>query len=90
MLGYCGRDCENCEAFHASAVEKNHCTGCRSEGPNANICSKDCHIRLCAQSKRQALCANCIEFPCSKLNRIFEITPEAKYHSYLILGIAPA
>jgi hypothetical protein len=24
------------------------------------------------------------------LNRIFEITPEAKYHSYLILGIAPA
>lgn len=90
MLGYCGRDCENCDAYHADTVDKNHCTGCRSEGENAKICGRDCPIRLCAQRKRQAFCANCVDFPCSKLNSLFQMTPEARDQSFMILGITPA
>jgi hypothetical protein len=89
MLGYCGRDCETCEAFHASADEGNHCTGCKSEGPDANICGRDCQIRLCARSKRHAICADCNDFPCIKLKNVFDQTPEARHQLYRILGIPP-
>lgn len=86
MLGYCGRDCEDCESFHAPADESERCTGCRSEGRNANILCGDCQIRLCAQRNRQPICATCAIFPCSKLDEIFIQSPAAKEHLYKLLA----
>lgn len=86
MLGYCGRDCEDCESFHAAANESDRCTGCRSEGSTANILGGDCEIRLCAQRNRQPICATCSSFPCSKLDKIFTQNPAAKEHLYKLLA----
>lgn len=86
MLGYCGRDCEHCESFNAKTGDGNRCTGCRSEGPAADLRNSECPIRLCARDNRQAICAGCSSFPCEKLNGILEEDPDAKEHLYNILG----
>ena len=55
-----------------------NCTGCLSEGEglfsNCNICE----IRKCGVEKRVLNCAQCSEYICEKLNRFFQMVPEAK------------
>jgi len=55
-----------------------NCSGCLSEGEglfsNCNICE----IRKCAIDKQVANCAGCDEYICDKLERFFEMVPEAK------------
>jgi|GEM_PF-5453482 len=87
MVGYCGRDCEDCEFFHASTADGGNCRGCRSDAPTSDLCTRDCTIRLCAQRNRQAICANCLAFPCERLNRLFLDNRDAKNSLYGILGL---
>lgn len=89
MLGYCGRDCEQCEAYSPAGDGHSHCTGCRSEGPACHIPGKDCPIRLCARKNRQAFCATCFGYPCSKLKEIFARHPYAEEQLNKLLGATP-
>ena len=52
------------------------CDGCRAK--DKRIFCKDCQIRKCAQEKDVESCANCTEYACEKLEKLFTTDPEAK------------
>lgn len=59
--------------------EDNNCFGCRSTGkPIFFYCESNCTIRKCAVEKSFSACADCPDFGCEKLLRMFEYTPKAK------------
>jgi hypothetical protein len=101
MIGYCGIDCDQCEAFIATKnnddalrvkvaekwarlenapilPEHINCTGCLSNGVKTYYCDQLCEIRKCASKKSISSCSECSDYPCSLLNHIFEMNPQAK------------
>ena len=46
--------------------EDMYCLGCHSDTVSQKMCG-DCEIRLCDAKKSYGSCAECEEFPCSKL-----------------------
>ncbi len=101
MIGYCGIDCVQCEAFIATRNDDNklrakvaeewgklnnvpispehiNCTGCKSEGVKTYYCDQLCEIRKCATAKLVSTCADCSEYYCSSLAKIFRSVPQAK------------
>jgi hypothetical protein len=101
MIGYCGLDCDQCEAFIATQnnddalrvkvaeewaklynalIKPEHinCTGCRSAGVKTYYCDQLCEIRKCATKKSISTCAECCDYPCSVLDHILEMAPQAK------------
>lgn len=90
-LSYCGFNCEMCPVYHAS-VNKNdeevrlflnlkeeddpkeyYCLGCvNSNSKHLSFCE----IKKCAESKKNASCAFCKSFPCSRLDNISSETLE--------------
>jgi hypothetical protein len=55
-----------------------NCDGCLSEGGRLFSYCQVCEIRKCGQEKRLKNCAYCDEYACEKLNKFFEMAPEAK------------
>jgi hypothetical protein len=55
-----------------------NCDGCISEkGRHIGYCNI-CEIRKCGQGKKIINCAYCNEYACDKLNKFFEMAPDAK------------
>jgi hypothetical protein len=101
MIGYCGLDCEQCEAFIATRnnddalrvkvaaewaksynapIKPEHinCTGCQSAGVKTYYCEQLCEVRKCAKTKSVNTCADCSDYPCSALEQILRVAPQAK------------
>ncbi len=55
-----------------------NCDGCLSEGGRLFGHCKVCEIRNCGMEKEVENCAHCNDYPCNKLDFIFENAPEAK------------
>jgi len=55
-----------------------NCDGCLSEGGNLFDYSKVCEIRKCGKEKGITNCAYCDEYSCERLEKLFEMAPEAK------------
>ncbi len=55
-----------------------NCDGYRSEGRKFFYCSDICEIRKCCMEKDVANCAACDIYACDKLEKFFEIAPEAR------------
>jgi hypothetical protein len=101
MIGYCGLDCEQCEAFIATQrnddalraqvadqwsrsygapilPEHINCTGCQSTGVKTLYCDQMCEIRKCAMKKPISTCADCDDYPCTVLDAMLQIAPQAR------------
>ena len=55
-----------------------NCDGCLSESGRLFSYPKVCEIRRCGQEKNLKNCAYCDEYACGKLNKFFEMAPDAK------------
>ena len=55
-----------------------NCTGCQSTGVKVYYCDQLCEIRKCAAKKDVDTCADCAEYPCSVLNEMLRMAPQAK------------
>ncbi|MFX1451501.1 MAG: DUF3795 domain-containing protein [Promethearchaeota archaeon] len=75
-LACCGLDCGLCPRFHTEGSSK--CPGCC--GPNFLNKHPSCSIiTCCVKKKKLEVCAQCDEFPCSKLEKNLN----TKYDSFL-------
>ena len=65
------------EEFHIKPEDIN-CDGCLAvEGKLISFC-KDCNIRQCGLEKKVKNCAYCTDYPCEKLTKCHERSPEAR------------
>ena len=55
-----------------------NCEGCLSEGENIFSYAKTCEIRKCGKEKGVVNCAYCSDYSCEKLDKFFEMVPDAK------------
>jgi hypothetical protein len=55
-----------------------NCDGCTSDGDRLFSHPKVCEIRKCARTKTIANCAYCDEYPCEKLEELFNAFSLAK------------
>jgi hypothetical protein len=55
-----------------------NCTGCQSAGVKTYYCDQLCEIRKCATKKSVSTCAGCSDYPCSVLDQILRMAPQAK------------
>ncbi|MDP8228893.1 MAG: DUF3795 domain-containing protein [Candidatus Electryoneaceae bacterium] len=63
-----------------------HCVGCTtSEGLHFAHCDI-CDARLCGLERNLTSCGNCEDYPCDKLDQIFEVDPSAKERLDVIKG----
>jgi hypothetical protein len=63
-----------------SAIEPGqiNCQGCQqAEGPRFFICNQ-CSIRTCGQDRGHETCADCADYPCSRLQRLLDLAPTAR------------
>ena len=93
MIGYCGLDCEKCDAYLATInddqalrelnnapilPEHINCEGCRANGAKTVFCEHMCEIRKCALKKRVSTCGDCPELEtCPTIGEILENNPSA-------------
>ena len=70
MIGYCGLDCEKCDAYIATVNDdqtlrektaKLWAELCRADGVKTVFCEHMCEIRKCALSKGVSTCGDCSE-----------------------------
>jgi len=55
-----------------------NCDGCTSESSRVfNYCLV-CEVRACGKKRQLKNCAYCLDYPCEKLNKFFEMAPAAK------------
>lgn len=54
------------------------CYGCCTKSVKKFKFCNECEIRLCSVEKAIENCAFCSEYPCKKLDKPFEISPENK------------
>lgn len=54
-----------------------NCHGCHTVSADHNKFGKGCEIRKCCKAKRVKICAECTEYPCSKIE---EYVPEGCEH----------
>jgi len=55
-----------------------NCDGCLSENGRLFSHCKVCEIRKCGQEIRVKNCAYCDGYPCEKLNKFFDMVPDAR------------
>jgi hypothetical protein len=55
-----------------------NCEGCQSDGGRVFNYCKVCEIRKCGKEKDLENCGYCGEYPCHKLDLIFNNAPDAK------------
>lgn len=56
----------------------NDCDGCRILSDKLYSGCNQCEIRKCAQDRGCLTCAHCSEYPCDKLQTLFNSEPSAK------------
>lgn len=67
------------ETYNAPvAPEHINCTGCHSIGVKIAYCEHMCEIRKCALDRNVSTFADCPDFPCRHLDRIFKTAPHAR------------
>jgi len=67
------------KAYHAEIKPEHiNCAGCRSVGVKVQFCETLCEVRKCASGRKLETCAQCGDFPCSRLSDIFKMAPEAE------------
>lgn len=54
------------------------CNGCISDSERIFSFCSVCGVRRCGRERRVANCAYCAEYPCEKLNEVFNVYPKAK------------
>jgi len=54
-----------------------YCEGCMSSGPRFSWCGK-CPIRACVVARGYQNCAECVDFPCSTNEFLYNAVPAAK------------
>jgi hypothetical protein len=54
------------------------CDGCLTENGNLFKTCRVCPVRACGIERHATNCAYCEEYPCQKLEGIFNIAPESK------------
>jgi Protein of unknown function (DUF3795) len=55
-----------------------NCDGCRSDGRKFFYCATMCELRKCGLSKGVDNCAGCDDYPCAKLEKFFQVAPQAR------------
>ena len=55
-----------------------NCESCLSDGENLFSHTKTCEIRKCGKEKGVVNCAHCSDYTCEKLEKFFEMVPDAK------------
>jgi hypothetical protein len=55
-----------------------NCEGCLSDSGNLFSHPKTCEIRKCGKEKAVVNCAYCSDYACEKLEKFFEMVPDAK------------
>ncbi len=55
-----------------------NCEGCLSDSGNLFSHPKICEIRKCGKEKNVDNCAYCSDYVCEKLEKFFEMVPDAK------------
>lgn len=55
-----------------------NCESCISDSENLFNYTKICEIRKCGKEKGIVNCAHCSDYACEKLEKIFEMVPDAK------------
>jgi len=55
-----------------------NCAGCISDSENLFNYTKICEMRKCGKEKGLVNCAHCSDYACEKLEKIFEMVPDAK------------
>ncbi|NCC25797.1 MAG: DUF3795 domain-containing protein [Deltaproteobacteria bacterium] len=55
-----------------------NCTGCHSSGVKVHYCENMCEVRKCAVERNVETCAQCEDYPCSRLALIFSHAPHAE------------
>jgi hypothetical protein len=65
------------EKFTLTAEDIN-CDGCLTKGGRLVAFCNDCEIRACGLERELANCAYCGDYPCVKLNKMFDQTSEAR------------
>ncbi|NIO48420.1 MAG: DUF3795 domain-containing protein [Candidatus Aminicenantes bacterium] len=55
-----------------------NCEGCLSDGGDLFSYTKTCEIRKCGKEKNVVNCAYCSDYVCEKLEKFFEMVPDAK------------
>ena len=55
-----------------------NCEGCLSDGENLFNHTKTCEIRKCGREKGVVNCAHCSDYTCEKIEKFFEMVPDAK------------
>ncbi len=63
---------------HPLTAADMHCEGCSSSGGKLLPFASGCEIRNCAVGARQESCAFCASFPCAKLEKQLENSPESR------------
>lgn len=67
------------KAYHAPIrPEHINCTGCKAPGAKTYYCENLCEIRKCAKQRTVETCAECKEYSCDMLGRMFAVAPQAK------------
>lgn len=66
--------------FNAAEIkpEDINCDGCLSKSGQLWRHCKVCEIRKCGQERRVENCAHCDDYACEKLNKLFDMVPNAR------------
>ena len=86
MIGYCGLDCEKCDAYIATVNDDQALRektaklwaklGCRMNGAKTVFCEHICEIRKCASKKGFFTCGDCSKLEsCPTARAILENNP---------------
>jgi hypothetical protein len=66
------------EYGHEIKPEYVWCGGCLAEGELKCGHARECEVRACALERGVANCAQCDDYGCEKITKLFEMAPEAK------------
>jgi hypothetical protein len=72
------RICREQYGMNLMADDITDCDGCRAPDNRLFSGCRSCEIRACSKSRILESCAACHDFPCRKLDRVFQEDPKAK------------
>lgn len=69
LIAPCGMNCGLCLGY---LREKNHCIGCRSDGPEKASHCASCKIKNCEKlaQTQSGFCYECADYPCARIKHM--------------------